>query len=88
MNKIDVKRFGIASGIVGAIVYTACILVVLILGKDALVKIANILFHGMDFTNIIRMDIPVFESILGIFISFIFWGIIGGLISFFYNNFK
>ncbi len=88
MKNISIRKFGISTGLVGALIYTACFLIVLVLGKGTLVTIANTLFHGIDFTNIMRMNIPVFESLIGIILSFFFWGTIGGLISFFYNKIK
>ena len=88
MKNISIRKFGISTGLVGSLIYTACFLIVLVLGKGTLVTIANTLFHGIDFTNIMRMNIPIFESLIGIILSFFFWGTIGGLISFFYNKIK
>ncbi len=86
MNKLSSKKFGIASGITGVIVYILCYLLMTILGKETLGKLANLLFHGVDFSNILRMNIPIFETILGLVISFLFWGLTGYLLSFFYNK--
>jgi len=88
MEKINVKKIGIASGITGMIFYLGCVLIMSLLGKEVFVKIANLLFHGTDFTSIARMNIPVFESILGLFVSFIFWGAIGYIIATIYNKIK
>jgi hypothetical protein len=58
------------------------------LGKDRLVKLSNLLFHGMDFTNIIRTEIPLVETFIGAVVSFIFWGLIGYLLALIYNKIK
>ena len=88
MEQINAKRFGIASGLTSVIIYIACFLVMLILGKDGLVKLSNLLFHGMDFSNIIRMDIPFSESLIGLILSFLFWGGTGFLLAITYNRLK
>jgi len=88
MDKLNSKKFGIASGITGIIVYILCFLLMTILGKDALGKLANLLFHGIDFSNILRMDIQISETLIGIVVSFFFWGLTGYLLSFFYNKIK
>jgi hypothetical protein len=56
------------------------------LGKDSLIKLSNLLFHGMDFTYIIRTEIPFVEALIGAAVSFIFWGLIGYLLAFIYNK--
>lgn len=86
MENINIKRFGIASGITGATLYLACIIIMALLGSDLLINIANLLFHGIDFTEIIRMNISILESLLGIVVSFVFWGIIGFFLAYIYNK--
>ncbi|WP_456462139.1 DUF5676 family membrane protein [Lutibacter sp.] len=86
MTQINVKKFSLASGITGVIIYIGCFLLMSILGKSTLIKLANTLFHGMDFSNILRMDIPIIETAIGIILSFIFWGITGYILAFVYNK--
>lgn len=88
MTQINAKKFSLASGITGAIIYISCFLLMSILGKSTLIKLANTLFHGMDFSNILRMDIPIIETVIGIILSFIFWGITGYILGFVYNKIK
>jgi len=59
-----------------------------IIGKSGIVRFSNLLFHGMDFSNIIRMDISIGESLLGVLASFIFWGLAGYLLALIYNKIK
>ena len=86
MEKLSQKKFAIASGLASVLVYLGCFLIMTVLGKDSLVKLSNLLFHGMDFSNIIRMNIPIGETLLGAVVSFIFWGIIGYILAFIYNK--
>ena len=88
MEKLSQKKFAIASGLASVLVYLGCFLIMTILGKDSLVKLSNLLFHGMDFSNIIRMNIPIGETLLGAVASFVFWGIVGYVLAFIYNKLK
>ena len=88
MEKLSQKKFAIASGLASVLVYLGCFLIMTILGKDSLVKLSNLLFHGMDFSNIIRMNIPIGETLLGALASFVFWGIVGYVLVFIYNKLK
>jgi len=88
MEKLNQKKFAIASGLASIVVYLGCFLIMTVLGKDGLVKLSNLLFHGMDFSNIIRMDISIGETLLGAVVSFAFWGFIGYVLSFIYNKIK
>ena len=86
MQKMNQNKFAIASGLTSVVVYVGCFLIMAILGKDGIIKLSNLLFHGMDFNNIIRMDISIGETLLGAVVSFVFWGTIGYVLSFIYNK--
>jgi hypothetical protein len=86
MGKLNQKNFAIASGLVSVVVYLGCFLIMNLLGKGSIVKLSNLLFHGMDFSNIIRMNIPIGQTVLGAFASFILWGGVGYLIALVYNK--
>lgn len=88
MERLNQKKFAVASGLTSVVVYLGCFLIMVVLGKDSLVKLSNLLFHGMDFSNIIRMDIPIAETLLGAVLSFLFWGILGYLLALIYNKTK
>ncbi|NNC86192.1 MAG: hypothetical protein HKN75_08920 [Bacteroidia bacterium] len=88
MENLNQKKFAIAVGLASVVIYLGCFLIMAILGKDSLVKLSNLLFHGMDFSNIIRMSIPIGETALGVIVSFVFWGAIGYIIAFIYNRLK
>ncbi len=88
MESINQKKLALASGLTSVAFYLGCFLTMALFGKDGIVKLSNLLFHGMEFDNIIRMDIPIGETVLGAFISFIFWGIIGYVLALIYNKIK
>ena len=88
MEKLNQKKFAIAAGLTSVVIYLGCFLTMAVLGKEGIVKLSNLLFHGMDFSQIIRMNIPIEETALGAVLSFAFWGIIGYLLALIYNKIK
>jgi len=85
MNHISIRKFGLAFGITGALLYFGCALVMLILGHDSTVKFFNTLLHGLDVSSIIRMDISPVEELLGLVQTFILSWLIGACIAAIYN---
>jgi hypothetical protein len=85
MNHINIRKFGLAFGITGALLYFGCALVMLILGHDSTVKFFNTLLHGVDVSTIIRMNISPAESLFGIVQTFILGWLIGACIAGIYN---
>lgn len=88
MEKLNQKKLGLATGLASVVIYFSCSFVMAVLGKESLVKISNLLFHGMDFSKIIRMNITTAETLLGAVVSFIFWGLTGYFIAVVYNKFN
>lgn len=85
MNHISIRKFGLAFGITGALLYFGCALVRLILGHDSTVKFFNTLLHGVDVSTIIRMNISPVEALFGIVLTFILGWLIGACIAGIYN---
>lgn len=88
MEKLNQKKFGIASGLSSLVIYFGCVLTMAVLGNGTLVRLSNLLFHGMDFSNIIRSNIPITDTLLGAFLSFLLWGGLGYLFALIYNKLK
>lgn len=86
MNHINIKKFGLAFGITGALLYFGCAIVMLILGHDSTVKFFNTLLHGLDVSSIIRMDVAPIEVLLGLVQTFILSWLIGACIAAVYNS--
>lgn len=88
MNTINIKKFGLAFGITGALLYLGCILVMIIAGREGTILFFNSLLHGLDTAPIIRMDIPWWEALIGIIQTFIIAWLVGACIAGLYNNFN
>jgi hypothetical protein len=85
MDHINIKKFGFAFGITGALLYFGCALLMLLLGHDSTVKFFNTLLHGLDVSSIIRMNISAIEVLLGLIQTFILSWLIGACIAAIYN---
>ena len=86
MKPLNQKKFGLAVGISSIAVYISCVILMSIIGEAGIIRVSNLLFHGMEFSNIIRMDIPLTDNLIGIAASFFVWGGIGYIIATVYNK--
>jgi ribose/xylose/arabinose/galactoside ABC-type transport system permease subunit len=85
-NIINVKRFGFAVGITLALLYLGCMFVMLTVGHDGSIKFFNSLLHGLDVSTIVRMDVPIWEAVVGIIETFVLGWLVGACIALFYNS--
>lgn len=85
MNHISIRKFGLAFGITGALLYFGCALTMLISGHDSTVKFFNTLLHGLDVSSIIRMNVSSGEVLIGLIQTFILGWLIGACIAGIYN---
>jgi hypothetical protein len=85
MNYIHIRRFGFATGLTSAVLYLGCMIVMLNVGHDKSIKFFNSMLHGLDVTSIVRMDIPLWEELVGIAQTFVLGWLIGALIAAIYN---
>ncbi len=85
MNTINIKRFGLAFGLTGAILYLGCVILMSTVGHDGSVKFFNSLLHGLDTSSLIRMQVPLWETLIGIVGTFILAWLVGASIACFYN---
>ena len=83
---ISVRKFGIAVGLTGALLYLGCIIVMSTVGHESTVKFFNSLFHGLNVANIVRIDTPLWEACIGIVETFILGWLIGACIAAIYNS--
>lgn len=82
---INIRKFGFAFGITGALLYFGCAIIMFTTGHDGTVMFFNSLLHGLDVSTIIRMEISPVEELLGIVQTFILGWLIGACIAGFYN---
>jgi hypothetical protein len=85
MYRLNVKKLGFAFGLTGTLIYLGCMIVMLTAGQQGSIVFFNSLLHGLDTTNIIRMDVSLLEAFFGIIQTFILWWLIGACIGAFYN---
>ncbi|HDZ05768.1 hypothetical protein LCGC14_0280910 [marine sediment metagenome] len=85
MNRLNVKKLGFAFGLTGALIYLGCMIVMATAGQEGTIVFFNSLLHGLDTTNIIKMDVPPLEVLMGIVQTFILCWLIGASIGAFYN---
>ncbi len=85
MNYINVKKFGFAVGSTGALLYLGCLIVMFIVGLEGTVRLFNSLLHGLDVTKIVRMDMPIWEAVIGIIQTFVLGWLIGACVAAIYN---
>ncbi len=90
METINKTKLAVATGITGGFFYLGCVVVMLLTGKDGIVKVSNALFHGMDFSTIIRTDMSALESLIGLLGFMLLMGVLGYILALIYNrlNFK
>ncbi|MDI1235096.1 MAG: DUF5676 family membrane protein [bacterium] len=89
MNNLSIRKLGFAFGLTAALLYFGCALVMFIAGHDNSVIFFNSLLHGIDVSNIIRMNISLGEQLIGIVQTFIIGWLVGACVAAIYNlNFK
>lgn len=85
MKRIEVKQLGFTFGLSAALLYLGCMIIMWTAGREGTIDFFNSLLHGLDTTSIIRMDVPLWEALLGIFQTFVIGWLTGALIAAFYN---
>lgn len=85
MNRIEVKRFGLAIGTTLALLYLGCAFVMATAGSAATVLFFNSLLHGVDVTAIVRTDMPLWEALVGVAETFVLGWLVGASVAVIYN---
>ncbi len=85
MKTLNVKKLGMAFGITGVLLYIGCVLIMLIAGTNGTVFFFNSIFHGLDTTSVIRMDISWWETLTGLIVTFVLAWLTGASVAYFYN---
>ncbi|HQS52843.1 MAG: hypothetical protein B7X86_06530 [Sphingobacteriales bacterium 17-39-43] len=82
---INVRKFGMAVGLTGALLYLGCMVVMATTGPEGTVQFFNSLLHGLDVSAILRMDIPLWEAGVGLVETFVLGWLVGACIAGIYN---
>jgi hypothetical protein len=85
MSRINIRKFGLATGMTGALLYAGCILLMATVGREGTIQFFNSLLHGLDVSSVIRMNVPVGESLLGVVQTFILAWLTGACVAGIYN---
>lgn len=85
MNSIHIRKFGMAVGSTGVLLYLGCILLMLTVGRDGTIQFFNNLLHGLDSSSIIRMNVPIAEVLMGLIQTFVLGWLIGASVAGIYN---
>ena len=86
MSTINIKKFGLAFGITGALIYLGCILLMITVGREGTVHFFNSILHRLDTSSIIRIQITWWEALIGFAETFIISWLVGTLIAAIYNT--
>ncbi len=84
-QKLNVKNFALASALVGGIVYFVCALLYWI-NSEFLIRVGNYLIHGIDLTKIMRTDLTLSSTMIGLILTLILVYLIGSLFAKIYNH--
>jgi hypothetical protein len=85
MEKLNIKKLGLAFGSTASLLYLVCVLLMLTVGQQGTVAFFNTLLHGLDTSAVIRMDIPWWEALMGVVQTFILGWLTGALVAAIYN---
>jgi len=85
MQALNVPKFSLAFGVAAALLYVGCVVFMAVLGRESTVTFFNSLLHGLDVRLIIRMDVPLRDTIIGIIETFILGWVFGAIIGVVYN---
>ena len=63
-DKLDVKTTALALATTSAVVYLACVLLILVFGTSGVSFFAR-MFHGIDLMKIVAINISLADTVLG-----------------------
>jgi len=85
MNALSIRRFGFALASVFALLYLGCAFVMMTVSKQAAIFFFNSLCHGVDWTPILRWEMPWWEMAVGLLEVFILGWLVGAAFAALYN---
>ena len=85
IQKLNARRFGMACGVVGGVFYLGCVILMVTVGTEGLIFLANGLLHGLDVTPIIVSEVGFLKTILGLINTIVLAWLFGGLMAAVYN---
>jgi len=86
MDLLNTRKTALSVGLTAVMWYLGCVLLMSIGGKTVTVWVSNLLFHGVEFENIVRMRIPFIDTLLGLILTFVLWTATGWFLATVYNK--
>ncbi len=86
-ERCDPKKTGLSLGIVAAVFYVVCALLIYI-APTATMAVFNSMFHGVDFTKIAKTSFTFGETLIGLIVIFVTACLAGALFAWVYNKLK
>ncbi len=77
---INVKKLGLAFGLTAVLLYIGCIILMATVGHNATVNFSNNIFHGINVSGIICIDVPLWEAGFGLVQTFILFWLVGAYV--------
>ncbi|HQW05435.1 MAG TPA: DUF5676 family membrane protein [Flavobacteriales bacterium] len=71
MQRLNIKQAGLAFGATGAALYLGCMLLMATSGSEAIETLFNALLHGLDVHTILRDEVPIEDSVIGLILTFL-----------------
>jgi len=85
MYRLSVKRMGFAGAMVGVLSYAGCMAFMKVLPEEIVIRVSNSLMHGLDVTPIMRSEVPMTDSLIGIVEIGVLGFLAGAALALFYN---
>ncbi|MBU1821847.1 MAG: hypothetical protein KKG00_10105 [Bacteroidetes bacterium] len=84
-TNLSIRKLGMALGLTGVLAYLGCIILMVTVGYTGTVQFFNSLLHGLDVSDIIRPEVPLWEAALGVIQTFVLGWLAGAAIAGIYN---
>jgi len=85
-SRLSPRQLGWSFGATAALFYLGCVITMMLVPREQAVSFFNALLHGIDVGPILRHDVGVWESLLGLISTFILAWFAGALVAGFYNG--
>ena len=85
MNTLSPTRFGFGLAVASSLAYLGCAFVMSVVPQETAVRFFNSMMHGVNVEPIMRWDMPLWETIVGVVEIFILGWLFGAIIAVFYN---
>ena len=85
MKTINIRKFGLATGCTAVLLYVGCILLMITVGREGTIHFFNAMLHGLDVGTIVRANVPLTETLIGLVQTFVLAWLVGACTAGIYN---